>query len=113
MALEEHSSAYRVDGEVGRFKFTTHKLIDAEGKESFSTEILGENGFNLAGAALEEAVVKEVNFVKGGEINSEGQEMIDAWKEADIPDSLKSEVKSTSIPYERAEETVEINVDGV
>ena len=188
LRLEEHSNAYRVDGEVGRFKFTTHDLIDAEGKVAFSSrglfpsvrgvsyyktmgfkelglfsgaidqpyrkvtrrfnrqrrqekggtplttlrdiaeiegekvvnfweltsrEILGKNGFNLAGSPLEEAVVNKINFIKGAKINSKGQEMIDAWNEADIPDNLKSEVKSNSIPYERAEETVEISVDGV
>jgi len=188
LALEEHSSPYRVDGEVGRFTFTTHELVNWEGKvwfnsrelfpeqrgvcyyqtkgfkevgvfngavdqsyrkvrrnlnhqrrqeqggtplntlrdiakiegekvvnfwESTSTEILEKNGFNSSGAPLEESVVREVNFIEGGEINSGEEEMIDAWKEADIPDELKSEVKSNSVPYERVEKTVEISVDGV
>ena len=188
LALTEHSSPYRVDGEVGRFTFTTHDLIDTEAKVSFSsrglfpsvrgvsyyktkgfkelglfsgaidqsyrqvsrrfnrqrrqekggtplttlrdiavvegekvvnfwestsTEILKKNGFNSASMPLEEALVKEVNLIESGEINSEAQEMIDAWKEADIPNELKLEVKSNSLPYERAEKTVEISVDGV
>ena len=188
LTLEERSSLYRVDSEVGRFKFTTHELVDAEGKvlfssrglfpsvrgvsyyktkgfkelglfsgaidqpyrkaarrfnrqrrqekggtplttlrdiaevegekvvkfwESKSCEVLEENGFSLAGTPLSEHVVKEVDFVKAGEIDSKAKEMIDAWEEADISEKLKSEIRENPVPYERAEETVEISIDGV
>jgi len=81
--------------------------------ESKSREILEGNGFSSAGVLLEKVVVKEADFVENGEIDSKAKEMVDAWKEADIPEELKSEVEENSVPYERAEETVEISVDGV
>ena len=188
LTLEEHPHPYQVDGEVGRFTFTTHKLVNWEGKvwftsrqlfpeqrgvcyyetkgfmevgvfsgavnqsyrkvttnfnhqrrqeddgtplttlrdiakiegekvvnfwESISTKILEENGFNSSGVFHEEAVIKEFDFKEIGTIDSNSKEMLEAWKEADIPEELKGEVKKNSVPYEKVEDTVEISVDGV